>query len=193
MALLGINTAKNDTAKLYLDDDKVLLLSDLTQALKNANYGISLAETAEGSVYETTNWLQRMRNLIVTARSPEHSPNLTAIQKELSQCTEEINRISIQTSFEGRSLFRIENKVNFQVGVPDAQCITLALPMMNATALGVDRIDVSGVADQTEDYLARIDSAIEQVNSLRATLVETQNHLQAIAANLGARIDDITR
>lgn len=177
-----INAAKDDAARLAITDGMVSQVKGLTQARRNANDGISLAQTAEAALAGTTAQLQRIRELIVMAQDSEQSQNLSATQEEISRCTAEINRISTQTLFNDLApLGGTQDSVVFQAGAAEDQDITLALPKVDATTLGVDTLDVSSAA--TEDALARIDSAIDQVNSRLATLAETQGRLQSAAAN----------
>jgi flagellin len=93
-----INSAKDDAAGLAISNGMVSQVSGLTQARRNANDGISLAQTTEGALAGTTAQLQRMRELIVAAQNPEQSQNLAAIQEEISQLTAEINHTSTETS-----------------------------------------------------------------------------------------------
>jgi flagellin len=172
-----INSAKDDAAGLAISDGMVSQVRGLTQARRNANDGISLAQTAEGALVGTTSQLQRMRELIVAAaaaQNPEENQDLAAIQQEISQNLAEIDRISTQTSFNGIAVLNgTHDSVTFQVGATDGQAVTVPLPKINATTLGVDTLDVSGAP--TQDNLARIDSAISQVNTLRVDLGAVEN------------------
>jgi flagellin len=184
-----INTAKDDAAGLSISDGMVSQVRGLTQARRNANDGISLAQTTEGALAGTTAQLQRMRELVVIAQSPEQSQNLAAIQEEILQNLAEITRISTQTSFNNLAVLSgDQDSVTFQVGATDGQGITLALPKVDATTLGVDTLDVSSASSQ--DNLVRIDSAIGQVNSLRANLGSIQNRFTSITASLDSAISN---
>lgn len=187
-----INTAKDDAAALAISDGMVSQVRGLTQARRNANDGISLAQTTEGALAGTTAQLQRMRELIVAAaaaQNPEENQDLAAVQQEISQNLAEIDRISTQTSFNGIAVLSgTQDSVTFQVGATDGQAVTVALPKTDATTLGIDTLDVSG--STTQDNLARIDSAINQVNSLRANLGAVQNRLASITASQDAAINN---
>jgi len=184
-----INAAKDDAAGLAISDGMVAQVRGLTQARRNANDGISLAQTTEGALAGTTAQLQRMRELVVQAQSPEQSQDLAAIQQEISQNLVEIDRISTQTSFNGIAVLSgIQNSFAFQVGATDGEAITIPLSKMDATTLGVDTLDVNSAA--TQDDLARIDSAINQVNSLRADLGAAQNRLASITASQDSAINN---
>lgn len=183
---------KDDAAALAISDGMVSQVRGLTQARRNANDGISLAQTTEGALAGTTAQLQRMRELIVAAaaaQNPEENQDLAAIQQEISQNLAEIDRISTQTSFNGIAVLSgTQDSVTFQVGATDGQAVTVALPKTDATTLGIDTLDVS--ESTTQDNLARIDSAINQVNSLRANLGAVQNRLASITASQDAAINN---
>lgn len=187
-----INTAKDDAAGLAISDGMISQVRGLTQARRNANDGISLVQTTEGALAGTTAQLQRMRELIVAAaaaQNPEQNQNLAAIQQEISQNLAEIDRICTQTSFNGIAVLNgTQDSVTFQVGATDGQAVTVPLPKMDTTTLGVDTLDVSGAA--TQDNLARIDSALNQVNSLHANLGAVQNQLTSITASQDSAINN---
>jgi flagellin len=184
-----INSAKDDAAGLAISDGMVSQVRGLTQARRNANDGISLVQTTEGALAGTTAQLQRMRDLIVAAQNPEQSQNLAAIQEEISQNLAEITRISTETSFNNIAVLSgTQDSVTFEVGATDGQAITLALPKIDATTLGVDTLDVSSAT--TQDNLARIDSAISQVNTLRADLGAVQNRFASITASQDSAINN---
>lgn len=187
-----INSAKDDAAGLAISDGMVSQVRGLTQARRNANDGISLAQTTEGALAGTTSQLERMRELIVAAaaaQNPEENQDLAAIQQEISQNLAEIDRISTQTSFNGIAVLNgTHDSVTFQVGATDGQAVTVPLPKMNATTLGVDTLDVSGAPIQ--DNLARIDSAISQINTLRADLGAVQNRFTSITASQDSAINN---
>lgn len=184
-----INSAKDDAAGLAISDGMVSQVRALTQARRNANDGINLAQTTEGALASTISQLQRMRELIVIVQSSEKIQSLAAIQEQISQNLAEITRISTQTSFNNIAVFSgTQDSVTFQVGGTDQQAVTVPLPKMDATTLGVDTLNVSGVA--TQDDLARIDSAINQVNSLRANLGAVQNRLTSITASQDSAINN---
>jgi len=187
-----INTAKDDAAGLALTDSIVSQVRGLAQARRNANDGISLAQTTDGALLGITGQLQRMRELIVQAQNGENSPDLAAIQEGISQCTTEITCIATETSFNDILVLNgTLDSVTFQTGVTDEQHIAVALPKVDATTLRLDKLDVSNLAAQTEGCQACIDSAIDHVTSLRATLGETQSRLLVTNASLGGGIADM--
>lgn len=192
-----INTAKDDAAGLAISDGMVSQVRGLTQARRNANDGISLAQTTEGALAGTTAQLQRMRELIVQAANGTNSTaNLSAIQAEIAQNLAEIDRISTQTAFNGiYVLATADAVVRFQVGAMDTQTISVTLAALNATNIGVSTIDVTLFSSTANDsttgiYLATIDSAIGSVNSLRANLGAVQNRFTSITASQDSAINN---
>lgn len=192
-----INTAKDDAAGLAISDGMTSQIRGLTQARRNANDGISLAQTTEGALAGTTVQLQRMRELIVQAANGSNSTaNLAAIQAEIKQNLQEIDRISTQTSFNGIYVLATAGAVvRFQVGAMDTQTISVTLAALNATNIGVSSIDVAKFSSTLNDtvtgvYLATIDSAIGSVNSLRANLGAVQNRFTSITASQDSAINN---
>jgi len=102
---LRINSAKDDAAGLAISDRMTSQIRGLNQAGRNANDGISLAQTAEGALQETTNLLQRVRELAVQAANDTNSASdRTSMQAEVDQLVEEITRIAETTTFNGKKL-----------------------------------------------------------------------------------------
>ncbi|HAN90736.1 MAG TPA: hypothetical protein DCQ33_01475 [Nitrospira sp.] len=188
---LRINSANDDAAGLALTDRMVAHVRGVTQARRNANDGIALVQTTEGALAGVTGQLQRMRELSDEAQNGENSPDLAAIEQALSGCMAEITRISSETSFNGIPLLTgAQDSVSIQIGAFDDQSIEVALPKVDATTLGLDALDVGTIAAQAQDWRARIDSAIDQLTSQRATLGETQCRLVLANASLGSGIAD---
>ncbi|MBU4395404.1 MAG: flagellin, partial [Proteobacteria bacterium] len=102
---LRINSAKDDAAGLAISDRMTSQIRGLNQAGRNANDGISLAQTAEGALQETTNILQRMRELSVQSANDTNSDSdRTSLNAEVTQLKDELNRIADSTKFNGKSL-----------------------------------------------------------------------------------------
>lgn len=135
---LRINSAKDDSAGLAISDRFMSQINGLTQASRNANDGISLAQTAEGALDEVTNGLQRMRTLAVQAANDTNSDSdRQSIQVEIEQIVSEINRIGGTTQFNGKNLLDGSNaSFNFQIGANASQSLTVKMSDMRASALG---------------------------------------------------------
>ncbi len=135
---LRINSAKDDAAGLAISDRMTSQIRGLDQAARNANDGISLAQTAEGAMQESTNILQRMRELSVQAANATNSAaDRSALQAEVNQLKTEMNRISQSTTFNGlRILDGSFVSQQFQVGPNANETIGVSIQSMAADDLG---------------------------------------------------------
>src|SRR5688572_31427241 len=136
---LRINSAKDDAAGLAISDRFTSQIRGVVQAARNANDGISLAQTAEGGLGEITNNLQRIRELAVQSRNATNSTtDRTALQAEVAQLLNEIDRVANQTSFNGVKLLDGSfSGAVFQVGANAGESITVAaITDANVAAIG---------------------------------------------------------
>lgn len=135
---LRINSAKDDAAGLAISDRMTSQIRGLNQAARNANDGISLAQTAEGALQETTNILQRMRELAVqSANDTNSASDRTSLQSEVNQLKEEITRIADTTEFNGKKLLDgTLTSAQFQVGANANQTISFGVSSAKAASLG---------------------------------------------------------
>jgi flagellin len=135
---LRINSAKDDAAGLAITDRMTSQIRGLNQAVRNANDGISLAQTAEGSLQETSNILQRMRELSIQSANDTNSDSDRAnIQKEVTQLQSEINRIAEQTSFNGKAILDGSfSTAKFHVGAYADQSISVSIGSAKGTDMG---------------------------------------------------------
>ena len=136
---LRINSAKDDAAGLAIATRMSAQVRGLNQAARNANDGISLAQTAEGSLGEITNNLQRIRELAIQSANASNSDSdRTALQAEVAQRIAEIDRVASQTDFNGKKLLDgTFNSQAFQVGANQNQTITISsIASARTTALG---------------------------------------------------------
>ena len=135
---LRINGAKDDAAGLAISERFTSQIKGLNQAIRNANDGTSLAQTAEGALSETTALLQRMRELSVqSANATNSATDRSALQSEVDQLKQEINRISATTEFNGRTLLNGSFTAQaFQVGANSNQTIAIDINDASASGLG---------------------------------------------------------
>jgi flagellin len=136
---LRINSAKDDAAGLAISDRMTTQITGLNQAVRNANDGISLAQTTEGALQEVTNNLQRIRELAVqSANATNSNSDRAALDQEVQQRIAEIDRIATQTSFNGRKVLDGSfGGATFQVGANVGETISLSLSTsVKATAIG---------------------------------------------------------
>lgn len=195
---LRINSAKDDAAGQAISNRFTSNIKGLTQAARNANDGISMAQTAEGALNEINTNLQRVRELTVQAKNGTNSASdLTSLQDEVTARVAEINRIASQTSFNGTKLLDgtagTDGKVSIQVGADDGQTITLDLSgaKADATTLGVASINLTTM-DDTDTTLATIDDAISTVDKARSGLGAVQNRFDSTINNLNNTVTNLS-
>ncbi|OKY24706.1 MULTISPECIES: flagellin N-terminal helical domain-containing protein [Thalassotalea] len=177
-----INSAKDDAAGLQISSRLTAQINGLNQASRNANDGISLAQTAEGALEEYTNTLQRMRTLSVQALNGSNSAaDRTALDSEFQELETELTRISTDTGFAGESLLNgtYTGKV-FQVGADNNQGITLSIGQNFTAASVLSSIVGVTTATAASASLAKIDAALVTVNDTRADLGAKQNRFSSI-------------
>ncbi len=185
---LRINSAKDDAAGLQISDRMTSQIMGLDQAVRNANDGISLAQTIEGALQETTNSLQRIRVLAIQSQNGINSAaDRNALQKEVSALKIEISRIAETTQFAGVEVLNGGYSARFLVGANSGQTISI-----NASRTGGfgtsglfpgPNLSVSTPANAAL-ALSRIDAAIEAVDDKRADLGAIQNRFQSTIRNL---------
>ena len=135
---LRINSAKDDAAGLQISNRLTSQTNGLNVAMRNANVGVSMAQTAEGAMSETTNMLQRMRDLSLQAANGSNSEDdRVALQKEVDSLQEEMTRIAETTTFGGQNLLDGSyGEKSFQIGSNANETISLALKDTRASQLG---------------------------------------------------------
>lgn len=149
-----INRAADDAAGLQISDRLTSQVQGLNQSVRNANDAISLVQTAEGALSETTTNLQRLRQLSIQAQNGIYSEaDKDALQKETNQLLTEINRISETTQFAGNNLLDGAFSTVFQVGANAGQQIGVSLTQFSGAGFGVNGLGVTGL-DVTEGAAA---------------------------------------
>jgi len=138
---MRINSAKDDAAGLAISNRFTSSIRGLTQAARNANDGISLAQTTEGALEEVTENLQRIRELTVQAKNGTNSgDDRASIQKEITARLDEIKRISETTNFNGVNVLDgSKDKLTIQIGDKDGQTIDIDLKKLDIESLGLDK------------------------------------------------------
>lgn len=140
---LRINSAKDDAAGLAISDRMTSQIKGLNQAGRNANDGISLAQTAEGALAQTTDLLQRMRELAIqSSNSTNSASDRAALQSEVNQLKQEVDRISSTTEFNGLKLLDGSfTSQKFQVGANANQTINVSVDGSSTSHLQDNEID----------------------------------------------------
>lgn len=142
---LRINSAKDDAAGQAIANRMTAQVKGLNQAQRNANDGISVAQTAEGALNQVNDNLQRIRELTVQSRNDTNSAeDRKSIQAEINQRLTEINRISEQTDFNGTKVLSKDQALEIQVGANDSETIEIKLEEITASKLGLGTFNVSG-------------------------------------------------
>jgi flagellin len=181
-----INSAADDAAGLAISNKMTSQIKGLNQAVRNANDGISMLQTAEGATQEITNMLQRIRELAVQAANDTYDEgDRTSLQDEVAQLEEEITRIATNTKWNGMELILADSDKNLQVGYENSTDSAIEINLLGMTA---SDLNVSGLqlGDHTaaQGVLDSVDTAISTVDSFRADLGAKINRLNFAADNL---------
>ncbi len=203
---LRINSAKDDAAGLQISNRLTSQINGLDQGNRNANDGISMAQTAEGAMDEITTMLQRMRTLAQqSANGSNSTDDRTALQSEVNALSSEIDRIASDTTFGGMKLLDGSNTngFNFQVGANANQTISFTMSaafnvagMATAAgttvfAAGAGGINIS-TASAAQNVLASVDAMIKVVDSKRADLGAVQNRLDSTVRNQASISENVS-
>lgn len=190
-----INRAADDSAGLQITDRLTSQIGGLNQAVRNANDGISLAQTAEGALQEITSSLQRIRTLAVQSQNGINtSADRTALQKEVSAIKTEISRISSTTQFGGVDLLTGGYSAAFLVGANGGQTISVNLSRSGgygASGLSLSNTTVDTYANASA-ALTSIDAAISTIGATRADLGALQNRFQSTIRNLSNIVENVS-
>ena len=143
---LRVNSAKDDAAGLAIADRMTAQIRGLNQAARNANDAISLAQTAEGAMQESTNILQRIRDLAVQSANDSNSAvDRSNLQKEVAQLQQELDRIALTTRFNGKDLLDgTFTSQTFHIGAFANENLTMSLGDATAGSIGAQRVNLTG-------------------------------------------------
>ena len=194
---LRINRASDDAAGLGVATNLETDTLSQKQGMRNANDGISIIQTAESATNEVTDILQRMRELAIQSASETlDDDERSYIQDEFIELSEEVERISQSTEFNGISLSNASNtQLDVQVGIQNATTsrITMDLGDLRATTLGVASTQMSlSSVTSAQEALDAIDLAIDSVNSYRSGLGAVQNRLDSAINNAQVFVEALT-
>ena len=183
-----INKAADDAAGLQISDRLTSQIEGLDQAVRNANDGISLAQTAEGALEETTVSLQRIRVLAIQSQNGINtSADRVALNLEVSALQAEINRIADTTEFGGLNLLDGSFSAQFLVGANAGQTISVNLSRIGGfgtSGLFNGQLVSVATVGQSSAAIASIDAAISAIGNQRAEIGATQNRFQSTVRNL---------
>jgi len=187
-----INSAKDDAAGLAIGQNMTAQVRGLNQAVRNLNDGVNLLQTAEGALNETTNMLQRMRELAVQSASGTYSNTQRSyLATEFQQLGSQIDKIASETTWNGYTVLTgttggtTAGTFSFQSGQTSGQTIDVAIGSMALSGMSMTAAAVAiSTAASASAAIASIDSAINTVNSQRATIGATINRMTYAADNL---------
>lgn len=203
-----INSAKDDAAGLAISSKMTSQIKGMTVAIRNANDGIALAQTADSALGEISNLVQRLRELAVqTANGTVSDTDRESTQAEASQLIAQIDDIANNTSFNGVKLTDgSQGSIVIQSGASAGQTITINLTDANAAVLNLTDESAAGAADgvvtaagisletqaNATDALTKLDAALDTINASRANLGAVQNRLESAVNNLQSTLTNLT-
>ena len=192
-----INSAKDDAAGMAIATSMTGQVRGMNQAIRNSNDGIALAQTAEGSLGEVTNMLQRVRELAVQSASGTYADatDRTYMQGEVDQLTAQIGQVITNTKFNGVTLFNASTAtVTVQSGANAAD--TVALTMANLTTLAANGGAAGSysvaTATAANTLLGTLDTELSSISSARATLGAGQNRLESVVNSLTSNATNLS-
>lgn len=192
-----INRAGDDAAGLAISENMRAQIRSMNQAVRNANDGVSLVQTAEGALNEVSNILVRMRELATqSATGTVSSEQRGYIDSEFQALKGEIDRIASSSEFNGSKLLDGTSATySFQVGSRNTSndVISVSISAAGASSIGVGTASVTGTdGAAAKAALDSIDSAIQNVSGIRGTLGAVQNRLQSTINNLQVSVENLS-
>ena len=198
---LRVNSAKDDAAGLAIAERMNAQVRGMNVAVRNANDGISMSQTAEGALSQVSNSLQRMRELAVQARNATNSSSdKDSLNKEFTQLQAEIGRVLGGTTFNGKHILGADaTALTFQIGANTSadDTITIATSDMTldttitaVTNSSTALIDASATSGAIGTVIDNIDKALDSINDTRATYGATQSRFDAIITNLQVGVEN---
>ena len=178
-----INAAKDDAAGLSISQNMTSQVRGLNQAVRNLNDGINLLQTADGGLVETSNMLQRMRELAVQSSNGTNSTSQRLyLNNEFLSLTTEINRIASGTTWNNAQLYG--TALMFQAGINSGNLISISMGLMDAVTIGISTTANVSTFTGAQAAITSLDSAIDTVNSARSNMGAIMNQLSYSADNL---------
>ncbi|MGC6330156.1 flagellin N-terminal helical domain-containing protein [Rhizorhabdus sp. FW153] len=191
-----INSAKDDAAGLAIASSMTSSIRGMGVAIRNANDGISLAQTAEGALGEVNNMLQRIRELAVQAANGTYqSGDRDNIQTEVASLQSQITDVVTKTKFNGNTLFSATSTATsfaIQTGVNSGDTTSISvggLDKVAAAYVSTVKVDTAANAGTT---ITKTDEALAQINTVRASLGASQNRLEASVNVLTANVNNLS-
>lgn len=196
---MRINSGRDDAAGLAIGTRMTAQIKGVSMAMRNANDGISMAQVADGAMSETTNALQRIRELAVQSASDLlRDTDRVDIQMEATQLLNEIQRLANDTEYNGFPLMSgafALSRLTVQVGAKSGQIIAFSIGDVGLAGLGLDEeSEFPNLSTRlnAEATIARVDTAIDIVSRNRANLGAVQNRFQAVISSLANTVENMS-
>ena len=217
---MRINSAADDAAGLAISNTMTSQIKGMTQAVHNANDGISLAQTAGGGLNEVTNMLQRIRELAVQSLSGTYqASDRTSMQSEVSNLTQQISGILTTSAFNGVNVFAITSgapasdgsqnvTTTIQTGANNGENVVIQSPAFNGSELfgtngGVGQTSFNGASGTVQAMdvssqatsattITNVDAIVTEVNATQAALGAAQNRLSSAVNNLNTNVTNLS-
>ena len=187
-----INSAADDAAGNAIATRMTSQIRGLNQAVRNANDGISLTQTAEGGMNEIVNMMQRMRELAVQSASGTLAAgDRTNLQAEVTALIAQVNDVAGKTNFNGVALLNTAGPVTIQTGSASGDTMNIALADVTATGLGINAITIATDVGAAA-ALTSLDTALNTITTAQANLGASQNRLQATVSSLVNRSTNLS-
>jgi len=196
---MRVNSAKDDAAGLAIAERMNSQIRGMNVAVRNANDGISLAQTAEGALGKVSDTLQRMRELTVQARNATNTTSdLDSIGKEFGELAQEITRVLGGTTFNGKKILGADATTPqvFQIGPNTGAEDTITVVTSDltvdptVTAVTASVIDNTSTVATLAQSITDIDAALTTISTQRATLGASQNRFEAVISNLQVSVEN---
>jgi flagellin len=197
---LRVNSSKDDAAGLAIAERMNAQVRGMNVAIRNANDGISLAQTAEGALSKVGDALQRMRELAIQSRNwTNSSSDKDSLNKEFAELQSEITRVLGGTTFNGKAILGADaTTMDFQIGANTSTDDLISIATTNMTSatdisavtVSTAVIDASASVGAIGTVIDNIDLALDLVNNTRATFGATQSRFDAIISNLQQSVEN---
>lgn len=179
-----INSAKDDAAGLAIGQSMTSQVRGLNMAVRNINDGVNMMQTAEGAMIEQSNMLQRMRELAVqSANGTVSTAQRSYLNTEFQALTSQIGNIASQTTWNGTDLMKATATFSFQSGSNSGQTISVVITEMSTSSLGISSASISDTTSASS-AIATLDTALNSINSQRATIGAGINQMTYAADNI---------
>jgi flagellin len=194
---LRITKASDDAAGLGVSTNLTAQVRSYQQAVRNGNDAMSVVQTAEAALNETSNLLMRMRELAMQSASDGVGPQERGyIQTEIDEIIAELDRIDAVTEYNGQTLFGAVAPLTFQIGIrataDDFVTLDTTALAVDSATLAVDVVDLSVDATTSRTFLANIDAAIDNISNTRSQLGAVANRVASVLNTIAIAVEELS-